>query len=75
MKTWIIILTILFAVLRTVQTFLANYIRNDNKERLKYKFMDGASTLGLVHGVFYLLSNIVLSVDVILVVILLIGKL
>ena len=56
MKTWIIVLTIIYVVLRLVRTLLANYIKNDKTERLKYYFTDGETTLGLIYGITYLLS-------------------
>jgi Na+(H+)/acetate symporter ActP len=75
MKTWIIILTIVYVVLKIVQTLLANYIRNDRTERIKYYYTEGGTLLGFVHGLVYLLSLLALSAAVILVIILLIGKL
>lgn len=33
MKTWIIILTIVYVVCKLIQTLLANYIKNDKTER------------------------------------------
>ena len=75
MKTWIIVLTIIYVVLRLVRTLLANYIKNDKTERLKYYFTDGETTLGLIYGITYLLSLFSLTADVILVFILWIDKL
>ena len=74
MKTWIIILSIIFIILTLVKNFLANYIRNDKMERIKYQYTDGATNLGVAHGFVSLLSNIVLSADVILLIILLLDK-
>ena len=42
MKTWIIILVAVYLVLKLAEICVANYIRNDSLERLKYKFRDGA---------------------------------
>ena len=56
MKTWIIILVVVYLVLKFAQTFVANYIRNDETERLKYYIRDGASTLGAIHGILWVLS-------------------
>lgn len=75
MKTWIIVLTIVFAVLKIAEMLVRNYITNDNMERVKYYFSQGASTLGCVHGLLYLLSVLVGAADIILVIILLIDKL
>jgi hypothetical protein len=75
MKTWIIILTIVYVVCKLIQTLLANYIRNDKTERIKYYFTEGGTPLGCVHGLFYLISSLALTADVVLVVILLIDKL
>lgn len=75
MKTWIIILTIVYVVCKLIQTFLANYIKNDKTERIKYYYTEGRSFLGCIHGIFYLLGSLALTADVILIFILLIGKL
>jgi len=75
MKTWIIILTIVYVVCKLIQTLLANYIRNDKTERIKYYYTEGGTPLGCFHGLFYLLSLLALTADVVLVVIFLIGKL
>ena len=75
MKTWIIVLTIVYVVCKLIQTFLANYIRNDRTERMKYYFTEGGTPLGCFHGLFYLISSLALTADVILIIILLIGKL
>ena len=56
MKTWIIILVVVYLVLKFAQTFVANYIRNDETERLKYYFRDGATTLGAIHGILWVLN-------------------
>lgn len=45
MKTWIIVLAIVFVVLELVKRGLANYIRNDKTERVRYYFLNGATTL------------------------------
>lgn len=75
MKTWIIILTIVYVVCKLIQTLLANYIKNDKTERIKYYYTEGGTRLGCVHGIFYLLGSLALAADVILIIILLIGKL
>ena len=66
MKTWIIVLAIVFVVLKLVQQFLANYIRNDRKERIKYYYLDGATTLGVIHGIVFLLCVLVGCTDLFL---------
>lgn len=66
MKTWIIVLAIVFVVLKLIQTMLKNYIRNDKTERVKYYFTNGATLLGALHGIFWLLSTLVGCIDVIL---------
>ena len=74
MKTWIIVLTIVFIILWFAKTCIANYIRNDKTERLKYHFLDGASTLGIWHGMIYLLASLVGLTDLVLIIIVLVGK-
>ena len=69
MKTWIIILVAVYLVLKLAQVCVANYIRNDSLERLKYKFRDGATTLGAVHGLLWLLSVLDLIVAAVLILI------
>ena len=69
MKTWIIILVVLFMVLKFAQMCVANYIRNDKTERLKYHFLDGATTLGVVYGLLGLFSTIDLIASVVLILI------
>ena len=66
MKTWIIVLAIVFVVLKLVQQFLANYIRNDRTESVKYYFLDGATTLGVIHGIVSLFCTLVGCADLIL---------
>jgi hypothetical protein len=66
MKTWIIVLAIVFVILKLVQQFLANYIRNDRTERVRYYYLDGATTLGVIHGIVSLLSTLVGCTDLIL---------
>ena len=75
MKTWIIALTIVFAVLKIAGMLVRNYITNDGMERAKYYFTQGASTLGCVYGLLNLLSVLAGTADIILVIILLIDKL
>ena len=53
MKTWIIVLAIVFVVLELVKRGLANYIRNDKTERAKYYFYDGVTTLGMIYGIVF----------------------
>ena len=74
MKIWIIVLTIAFILLRIVTTGIANYIKNDPLEKLEYKVLDGASTLGIWHGFLYLLGTLVGFADAILVLITLVNK-
>ena len=57
MKTWIIVLAIVFVVLELVKRCLANYIRNDKTERIKYYIYDGVTTLGVIHGIVFLLCS------------------
>ena len=66
MKTWIIVLAIVFVVLKLVQQFIANYIRNDKTERVKYYYLDGATTLGAIYGIVSLLCAFVGCTDLIL---------
>ena len=66
MKTWIIVLAIVFVVLELVKMFLANYIRNDKTERAKYYFYNGVTTLGVIHGIVFLLCVLVGCTDLIL---------
>ena len=66
MKTWIIVLAIVFVVLELVKMFLANYIRNDKTERIKYYFYNGVTTLGVIHGIVSLLCVLVGCTDLIL---------
>ena len=75
MKTLIIILTIVYVVCKLIQTLLANYIKNDKTERIKYYYTEGRSFLVCIHGIFYLLGSLALTADVILIFILLIDKL
>jgi len=66
MKTWIIVLAIVFVVLKFIQTGLKNYIKNDREESIKYYFSQGTSKLGIIHGLFWLLSTLVGCTDAIL---------
>ena len=66
MKTWIIVLTIVFVVVELVKRGLANYIRNDKTERVRYYFLNGATTLGLIHGIVSFLCVLVSCTDFIL---------
>lgn len=74
MKIWIIVLSIVFILLRIVTTGIANYIKNDGLEKLKYKVLDGASTLGIWHGLLYLLGTLVGFADIVLILILVVEK-
>ena len=74
MKTWIIILSIVFILLFVVRTSIANYIRNDKTERVKYYFLDGATPIGIWHGIIYLLEKLVGFADVILIIITVVNK-
>ena len=58
MKTWIIVLAIVYVVLKLATIGLRNYIRNDRTERIKYYFSDGTSTLGAIHSICALLSTL-----------------
>ena len=66
MKTWIIVLAIVFVVLELIKRCIANYIRNDKTERIKYYFLNGATTLGVIHGIVSLLCVLVSCTDFIL---------
>ena len=66
MKTWIIVLAIVSVVLELVKRCLANYIRNDKTERVRYYFLNGATTLGLIYGIISLLCVLVSCTDFIL---------
>ena len=66
MKAWIIVLTIVFVVLELVKRGRANYIRNDKTERVRYYFLNGATTLGLIHGIVSFLCVLVSCTDFIL---------
>ena len=74
MKTWIIVLTILFVVLKLIQTMIKNYIKNDREESIKYYFTQGTSEMGILYGIFWLLTVLVGSTDAILIFIYLINK-
>ena len=66
MKTWIIVLAIVFVVLELVKRCLANYIRNDKTERIKYYIHDGVTTLGMIYGIVSLLCALAGCTDFIL---------
>lgn len=72
MRTWIIILVIVYLILKFAQKCVANYIRNDEIERFKYYFRGGITTLGAVHGILWLLSivDLITAVTLILIYIL-----
>lgn len=74
MKIWIIALTIAFILLKIIQKGIANYIRNDKDEKLKYYFSQGTSPLGLWHGLFSILCTLVGFADAILVIIVIVNK-
>lgn len=69
MKTWIIILFSLYLVFDLVQICISNYIKNDKMERLKYQFRDGMTTLGVWHGIFWILSALDLCILAVLILI------
>ena len=69
MKTWIIILIVIYLVLKLAQICIANYIRNDKTERLKYYFRDGVTVLGMVHGLLWLLGALDLIIASVLILI------
>ena len=75
MKLWIIICVIAFVVLRMIAVCLANYIKNDKTERMKYILNDGGTTLGLWQGLCTFLSTLAGAAAVILFIILLLEKL
>ena len=52
-------MAIVFAIFKLIQGGLANYIRNDKDEKVKYYIMQGSTTLGLLHGLFSVLSTLV----------------
>lgn len=75
MKLWIIICVIAFVVLRIIAVCLANYIKNDKTERMKYILNDGETTLGLWQGLCAFLSTLTGAAVVILFIILVLEKL
>lgn len=74
MKTWIIVLAIVFVVLKLIETMIKNYIKNDSEERIKYYFSNGTSKLGIWYGLMALVTTLVGAADVILLFIFLINK-
>lgn len=74
MKTWIIILSILFIILFFIRTCVANYIKNDREERVRYYFLSGGTTLGVLHGIIYLIEKLVMFADIILIIITVVNK-
>ena len=74
MKTWIIILTITYIFLRLVAKGIANYIKNDGLESLKYKVFSGASVLGIWYGFIYHLGTLVGFADIVLIIITIVKK-
>lgn len=66
MKTWLIVLTIIFIVLKLAQLGVRNYIRNDKTERVKYYFTDGGTTLGVIHSLLSIISTLVLCTNIVL---------
>lgn len=74
MKTWIIVLVIIFVILWLAKTALGNYIKNDKTESLKYYYSQGTSKLGIWYGLMALVTTLVGAADVILLFIFLINK-
>lgn len=74
MKTWIIVLAIIFVVLWLAKNALGNYIKNDKTESLKYYYSQGTSKLGIWYGLMALVTTLVGAADVILLFIFLINK-
>ena len=75
MKTWIIILTAAYFVLRIIRILSANYINNNKDEAIKFYIDKTSSVPGIICGMAYLLGMFTLTADVILVIIFLMGKL
>ena len=74
MKIWIIILSIAYILLLIISKGIANYISNDKEEVLKYKILDGASTLGIWFSCTALLSTLVGFADLVLIIIVVVEK-
>ena len=74
MKTWIIILTIIYFVLRLICTGISNYIKNDSLEKTKYVILQGSTPLGYWYSILSIVKSLVLCTDVILALILLLDK-
>ena len=74
MKTWIIILTVIYFVLRLICAGIGNYIRNNSLEKTKYVILQGSTPLGYWHALLSIIKSLVLCADVILAVILLLDK-
>jgi len=66
MKTWIIILAILFVVFKLIAKGTENYIRNDSFARAMYKMSQGTSTPGIIYSIFSILSVLAFCTDCIL---------
>ena len=75
MKTWIIVLSIVYVVLRLVYGGIGNFIRNDREERAKYYFANGATKLGVLYGLFKILATLVLCAAIVLAIIFVLGLL
>ena len=69
MKTWIIVLSILFVVFKIATTCIGNYIRNDKLEMMKYKALNGATNIGIAYALCYLFSILSFGADCILLII------
>jgi hypothetical protein len=75
MKIWIIALTIVFIILKITEKCIANYIRNDKEESMKYYFTGGVTKLGIIYGFVSIIGTLVGASDIVLFIILLLNKL
>ena len=74
MKTWIIILTILYFALKFSCRSMSNYIKNNSEERIRYIILGGSTSLGCCYSILSIIKSLVLYVDAVLMIIFLINK-
>lgn len=67
MKTWIIILVVIYAVLKFVQNSLEHLFQTDEKEQVKYLLNHGVTNLSVMSGIVRILRFIDLIAVIILV--------
>lgn len=75
MKTAIIILAIICVITKLISKGCENYIKNDKNEAVKYYFRQGATTLGAIYSITYIISTLTFSADLILLLILCLSNL